>query len=82
MIQVETAEFQAPNTLSLPTAIAARFQPADRFMIWADGDTVYLRRMQPSTVTELVAHAPVAEPPSLEEINEIVHEVRRARRRT
>lgn len=80
MIKVETAEFQAPNTLSLPETIAAQFRPADRFMIWTDGDTVYLRRMQASHVTDLVAQAPAAEPPSLEEINKIVHEVRKARR--
>ncbi|GAB4542471.1 MAG: hypothetical protein Kow0063_34480 [Anaerolineae bacterium] len=42
--------------------------------------TLHLKRITPPRVTDIVAQAPDEEPISLEEINEIVHEVRRQRR--
>jgi hypothetical protein len=80
MYQVEIVEFKAPNTLTLPPGIAERFRPADRFIVWTEGDTLHLKRMFAPSPTELVAQAPEGEPLSLDEINEIVHEVRRQRR--
>lgn len=80
MYSVEIVEFKAPNTLTLPPGIAERFRPADRFIVWAEGDTLHLKRMFAPSPTELVAEAPESDPLSLDEINEIVHEVRRQRR--
>jgi hypothetical protein len=77
---VEIAELTSQNTLKLPADIAARFRPDDRFMIWVEGDTLYLKRINPVSVTEVVTEAPVGEPLSMEEINEIVHQVRQRRR--
>ena len=77
---VEIAELTLQHTLKLPTEIAARFRPLDRFVIWAEGDTVHLKRVTPPPVTSIVAQAPEGEPLSLEEINEVVHQVRRQRR--
>jgi len=76
----EIAEWTAQRTLKLPEAIAARFRPMDRFFVWAEGDTLCLKRITPVPVTEIVAQAPEGEPLSLDEINEIVHEVRRRRK--
>jgi hypothetical protein len=77
---VEIAELTAQNSLKLPPDIAARFRPSDRFVVWVEGDTLHFKRITPPPVTDSVAQAPEGEPMSLEEINEIVHEVRRQRR--
>jgi len=77
---VEIAELTSQHTLRLPTEIAARFRPSDRFVVWVEGDTVHLKRVTPPPVMSIVAQAPEGEPLSLEEINEIVHQVRRQRR--
>jgi hypothetical protein len=49
-------------------------------MVWAEGDALYLKRIAPRSVTSIVADASVGEPMSLEEIDDLVHEVRRQRR--
>jgi len=76
MDPVEIVEFREPNMLALPDSIARRFRPTDRFIVWAEGDMLHLKRIFAPSPTELVAAAPEGEPLSLEEINEIVHEVR------
>jgi len=48
------------------------FRPLDRFFVWAEGDALYLKRIIPPPVTEIVAQAPEGEPLSLDEINDIV----------
>ncbi len=78
MIQI--AELTSQYTLKLPDEIRARFRPSDRFLVWAEGDTVYLKRLTPPPVTKIVAQAPEEEPLSMDEISEIVHEIRRKRR--
>jgi len=77
---VEIAELTSERTLKLPPDIADRFRPSDRFVVWVEGDTLHLKRITPPRVTDIVAQAPDEEPISLEEINEMVHEVRRQRR--
>ena len=77
---VEIAELISQHTLKLPAEIATRFRPSDRFVVWTEGDTLYLKRITLPPMTRIVAQAPEEETLSLEEINEIVHEVRRQRR--
>ncbi len=77
---LEIAELTPQHTLKLPAGIAARFRPSDRFVVWVGRDTLHLKRVTLLPVTSIVAQAPEEEPLSLEEINEIVHEVRRQRR--
>jgi hypothetical protein len=67
------------HTLQLPDDRAKRFRPSDRFVVWVDGDTLHLKRIMPSPL-QVVDEAPEGDPLSLDEINEIVHEVRRKRR--
>ena len=76
----EIAELTSSDTLKLPADVAARFRRSDRFMIWVEGDAVYLKRIAPRSVTEIVAEAPVGEPMRPEEVSDIVHQVRRRRR--
>ena len=77
---VEIAELTPQYTLKLPQEIAARFRPSDRFVVWVEGDALHFKRITPLPVTSIVAEAPEGEPLSLEEISEIVHEVREKRR--
>ena len=78
---VEIAELTSQRTLVLPAEIAARFRPSDQFVVWVEGsDTLHLKRITPPPVTDIVAQAPAGEPLPLNEINEIVHEVRSRRR--
>ena len=77
---IEIAELTSQDTLKLPAEIAARFRLSDRFVVWTEGDALYLKRITPPPVTSIVAQAPAGEPLSLGEINEIVHKVRRQRR--
>jgi hypothetical protein len=74
----DLATLRPDHTLELPAEIAAYFQPSDRFIIWMDGDTLLLKRLAPSPLDK-VEQAPNNEALSLDEINEIVHEVRRQR---
>ena len=76
----EIAELTTSDTLKLPAEVAARFRRSDRFMIWVEGDTLYLKRIAPRSATDIVAEAPPGEPMSLDDISEVVHQVRRRRR--
>ena len=62
--------------MKLPAQLAAHFKLSDRFIVWADGDTLHLKRITPPPVTDIVTQAPTGEPLSLSEINDIVHHVR------
>jgi len=72
----EIAELTEERTLKLPPEIAERFRPADRFVVWAEGEMLCLKRITRRPVTEIVEQAPEGEPLSLDEISELVHEVR------
>ncbi len=76
---LKIAELTSKRALKLPAEIADRFRPSDRFVVWVDRDTLHLKRITSPPVTEIVARAPEGEPLSLDEINEIVHKVRRQR---
>jgi hypothetical protein len=77
---VEIAELTEQNTLKLPPEVAARFRPSDRFVVWVEGDTLHFKRITPPPVTSIVDQAMKGEGISPDEINEMVHEVRRQRR--
>ena len=76
---VKIAEMTATDMRKLPAEVASLFRPSDRFVIWTDGDTLYLKRITPPSVTRIVAEAPEGEPMTMDKINEMVHEVRRQR---
>ena len=74
----DIATFTTKRTLELPAAIAQHFQPADRFIVWLEGDMVHFKRISHSHL-QAVETAPTEESMSLDEINAIVHEVRKRR---
>jgi hypothetical protein len=71
----------SPNyEIKLPSEIARRFRPADRFLALPQGDTLILKRISVPRVTEIVATTPETEPPlSMGEIDAIVQKVRKER---
>lgn len=76
---IEVATLKPNHILELPVTIAQRFQPSDRFVVWMEGDTLHLKRITPSPL-RAVEQAPIEQPLSLDEINDMVHEVRRQRK--
>lgn len=75
---IQVIELGADNTLTLPAEIAQALGPGSRVLVMKQGDTIILKRIHPPRITDIVANTPETEPPlTLEEINEIVHEVRR-----
>lgn len=74
----EIAVLTPEGTVKLPQKIRRNLSPSDRFVVWMEGDTLHLKKMEPSPL-DRVAQMPVDKPLSLDEINEIVHEVRRQR---
>lgn len=43
----EIAEMTPQRTVKLPAEIATRFGPTDRFIVWVEGDTLYLKHIGP-----------------------------------
>lgn len=74
----EIATLTPNHTVQLPPEIASRFLPTDRFIVWLEGDTLHLKRLTP-TLLQRIEDAPDDEPIPLDEINDIVHEVRQRR---
>ncbi len=76
----EIATLTQNDTLQLPIEIAKHFQPSDRFIVWIDSDILHLKRISKPSPLDIVEYASDDEPISPDEINAIVHEVRRKRR--
>lgn len=74
---IDIAELTETNILKLPAKFARQFHVSDRFVVWMSGDTLHLKRITSPAVTDIVAQAPDDAPLTLDEINDIVHKVRR-----
>ena len=74
---IDIAELTDTNMLKLPAKLARQFHVSDRFVVWMSGDTLHLKRITSPAVTDIVAQAPEGVPLSLDDINDIVHQVRR-----
>ncbi len=71
----EIATVTSQGTVQLPQKITRRLSISDRFIVWLDGDMMHLKKMLSSPL-DLVEQTPAADPLSLDEINDIVHDVR------
>ncbi len=72
------AQLTEENIVQLPAEVAKHFRPLEKFMAWYDGDTLHLKPIARSPL-DAVEQAPEGDPLSLDEIEEIVHEVRQRR---
>lgn len=71
-------ELDANNRVQLPADLVNGLRVGERFLALRLGDTILFKRIHPPRITDIVANTPETEPPlTLDEINEIVHEVRR-----
>ncbi len=67
--------------LELPPEIQATLQPGDEYLIWQTADTILFKKVQkPETLADIRAKVsalgPDPETPTLEELSQIVREVR------
>ena len=74
-------ELKADNTLKLPDEIARLFNPPEKFVVIADSDGLFLRRVAKPTLSELAEQVHDSNPPSLEEIADEVHKYRQEKRK-
>lgn len=75
-------ELSSEFTIRLPQELANQFHPADRFVVFPQGDTLILKRLSVLRITDIVAAAAENNPPlAMDEIDEIVHQVRQTRKR-
>ena len=81
MMFTPIVEVNQDKTITVPAEVTGQFRPADRFVVWPQGDMLILKRVKPLRVTEVVANASEENPPlTLDEIDEIVHAVRQQHR--
>ncbi len=67
-------------TIKLPDELTKQFHPADRFALFPQGDTLILKRVNVPRITDIVAEATEENSPmTMDEIDEMVRQVRQAR---
>jgi hypothetical protein len=68
------------GALELPTEALEWVQPDDRLMVFIEGDTLLLKKVRPSRLSELAGRAPGDAEMPLQEIVDEVHSYRRDKR--
>ncbi len=67
-------------TIELPAELRRLIKPEDEFLISVAGDTIKLRKINKPDILDLAAKMKDDTEPTIVEINEIVHRVRKIRR--
>ncbi len=75
-------ELKADNTLKLPDEIARLFNPPEKFVVIADSDGLFLRRVAKPTFSELAEQVHDSNPPSLGDISDEGNKNRKEKRKT
>ena len=75
-------ELKSDNTLELPDEIASLFNPLEKFVIVADSEGLFLKRVMKPMLSELAEQVPDSNPPSLEEIADEIHRYRSEKQET
>jgi hypothetical protein len=68
------------GTLKLPPETARRIGANAEFTIITSGDTVILKKITPTRLSEIASRVPMDKPMSLRKISQEVHRSRRSRR--
>jgi hypothetical protein len=78
LLMFEIATLTPDGSLQLPVDMVRALTPSVKFLVWQDGDVLHLKPMTADlpSLLDLVAEATEDEYLTLDEINEIVHEVR------
>ena len=77
---MRAVKVRADGTLKLPIEIRRRFPSPSELLVWTEGDTIVLKRLQPVRPSEIAERVPSQEMP-LRAIATEVHRMRRAKRR-
>jgi hypothetical protein len=69
------------RAIELPAEIQATLQPGNEYLVWQTEDTILLKKVQkPNAIVDIRAKVKALgqdpEEPTLEELSQIVHEVR------
>jgi hypothetical protein len=73
---MRSVRVQANGCVKLPGPIARRFRKNGELAVWAEGDTIILKRVNPPLPSEFSSRARGTAMP-MDEINEEVHRYRR-----
>ena len=77
---MEKIKVREDYTIELPIGLRGPIRPEDEFLISVAGDTIKLRKINKPNILDLAAKMKDDAKPTITEINEIVHRVRRIRR--
>lgn len=83
MLEVRTVKaikIKRDGSVKLPKQVLRRFPRQSEMAVWADGDTVILKRVVPASLTRIAERQP-AKGPTLKEISAEVNRMRREKRR-
>lgn len=72
-------KIEADGSVRLPKGVLRRFPKRSELMVWAEGDVIVLKRLQPPEPTEFAERLP-GEGLSLEEIDAEVQAYRKEKR--
>jgi len=76
---MEAVKIEADGSIKLPKGVLRRFPKKSELALWAEGDTIVLKRLRPAEPTEFAERVP-EEGMSLEEIDAEVQAYRREKR--
>jgi len=81
MRQALVIKITSDRQLEIPAEIQETLQPGDEYMIWQSGDTILLQKVQkPLSLSDLRAKVAALgadpEEPTLEELSQIIREIR------
>jgi len=81
MRQALVIKITSDRQLEIPAEIQETLQPGDEYMIWQSGDTILLQKVQkPLSLSDLRAKVEALgadpEEPTLEELSQIIREIR------
>jgi len=77
---VRGIKIERDGSVKLPKRVLRRFPRQSEMAVWADGDTVILKRVVPASLTGIAERQP-ARGPALKEIVAEVNRMRREKRR-
>ncbi len=77
---MKAVKVQRDGTVKLPREVRRRFPSLSELVVWTEGDTIILKRLQPVRPSEIAERVPAPAVP-LKTIAAEVHRMRRAKRR-
>jgi hypothetical protein len=79
-VKVKAIRIRQDGSLKLPSRILRRFPQRSEMAVWAEGDTIILKRVAPPSLTGIAERRP-GRGPSLKAISAEVNRMRREKRR-